>query len=294
MAAQSLSCGTWDLQCWDLVPWPGMEPGPPALGARSLSHWLTTEDLWAVFWTRNSDLAPSHFPGKAVLPVPLPPLDPRPPLPHLPWVLGHVTLLLQPFSLPGFTLLIHSPVDYLLPALWNLSSSESKLGLVWHRAGAQRECGSKPGFFQGTTQGLKVCYLPSGPALWLGGGGFREKQKYRGWDWEGMLSAGLGGRITRVLSMTRPRSEWVRVPTPSGALGSPASPWTSDPLPKSALPEQGGCPFSWPVFTPSPSSKSWFIQTWMLYEHACVRPDDLAERLLSPPAPSCPFDRGKG
>ena len=23
---------------WDLVPWPGIEPGPPALGAQSLSH----------------------------------------------------------------------------------------------------------------------------------------------------------------------------------------------------------------------------------------------------------------
>ena len=25
------------------VPWPGIEPGPPALGARSLSHWTTRE-----------------------------------------------------------------------------------------------------------------------------------------------------------------------------------------------------------------------------------------------------------
>ena len=28
---------------WDLVPWPGIEPGPPALGVRSLSHWTTRE-----------------------------------------------------------------------------------------------------------------------------------------------------------------------------------------------------------------------------------------------------------
>ena len=26
---------------WDLVPWPGFEPGPPALGAQSLSHWTS-------------------------------------------------------------------------------------------------------------------------------------------------------------------------------------------------------------------------------------------------------------
>ena len=35
MAASALSCGTWDL-----VPWPEIEPGSPALGASSLSHWL--------------------------------------------------------------------------------------------------------------------------------------------------------------------------------------------------------------------------------------------------------------
>ena len=26
---------------WDLVPWPGIEPRPPALGAWSLNHWTT-------------------------------------------------------------------------------------------------------------------------------------------------------------------------------------------------------------------------------------------------------------
>ena len=30
---------------WNLVPWPGMELRPPALGAQSLSHWTTTEVL---------------------------------------------------------------------------------------------------------------------------------------------------------------------------------------------------------------------------------------------------------
>ena len=28
---------------WDLVPWQGIEPGPPALGAQNLSHWITRE-----------------------------------------------------------------------------------------------------------------------------------------------------------------------------------------------------------------------------------------------------------
>ena len=28
---------------WDIVPRPGIEPGPPALGVRSLTHWTTRE-----------------------------------------------------------------------------------------------------------------------------------------------------------------------------------------------------------------------------------------------------------
>ena len=35
---QTLSWGKWDL-----VPWPGIEPGPPELGVWSLSHWMTRE-----------------------------------------------------------------------------------------------------------------------------------------------------------------------------------------------------------------------------------------------------------
>ena len=38
MAVPGLSCGLWGL-----VPWPGIEPGPPALGAWSLSHWTARE-----------------------------------------------------------------------------------------------------------------------------------------------------------------------------------------------------------------------------------------------------------
>ena len=30
---------------WDLVPWAGTDPGPPALGAQSLSHWTPREVL---------------------------------------------------------------------------------------------------------------------------------------------------------------------------------------------------------------------------------------------------------
>ena len=37
-ACQLFSCSTWDL-----VPWLGIKPRPPALGAWSLSHWTTRE-----------------------------------------------------------------------------------------------------------------------------------------------------------------------------------------------------------------------------------------------------------
>ena len=38
LAAPGLSCSMWDL-----VPWPGIEPGTPALGAQSLNHWASRE-----------------------------------------------------------------------------------------------------------------------------------------------------------------------------------------------------------------------------------------------------------
>ena len=38
LAALGLSCGMWDL-----VPQPGIEPRPPALGVQSLTHWTTRE-----------------------------------------------------------------------------------------------------------------------------------------------------------------------------------------------------------------------------------------------------------
>jgi len=47
-------CGMWSLffffffysfSMWGLVPWPGSDLGPPALGVQSLSHWATREVL---------------------------------------------------------------------------------------------------------------------------------------------------------------------------------------------------------------------------------------------------------
>ena len=51
LAALGLTCSMWTLSwgMWDLVPWPGIKPGPPALGAPSLSHGTTSEALHCGF-----------------------------------------------------------------------------------------------------------------------------------------------------------------------------------------------------------------------------------------------------
>ena len=36
-----LAFGIFSCSMWNLVPWPGIEPRPPALGARNLTHWTT-------------------------------------------------------------------------------------------------------------------------------------------------------------------------------------------------------------------------------------------------------------
>ena len=44
VALRIFSCGVWDL-----VPWPGIESSPPALGAWSLSHWTAREVTTCVY-----------------------------------------------------------------------------------------------------------------------------------------------------------------------------------------------------------------------------------------------------
>lgn len=50
-AFEVCSWSTWTLSCrmWDVVPWPGIEPRPPALGLQSLSHWTTRKILYFLF-----------------------------------------------------------------------------------------------------------------------------------------------------------------------------------------------------------------------------------------------------
>ena len=48
LTVPSLSCCMWDL-----VPWPGTEPRPPALGAQSVNHWTTREV--PQFWILKAD-----------------------------------------------------------------------------------------------------------------------------------------------------------------------------------------------------------------------------------------------
>ena len=51
----SLSCCKWDP-----VPWPGIEPRPPALGAQSLSHWTSREVLKGLF-LKPLTVCPSRY-----------------------------------------------------------------------------------------------------------------------------------------------------------------------------------------------------------------------------------------
>ena len=41
----AVTCEPFSWGLWNLIPWPEIEPGPPALGARSLSHG-TTRCIW--------------------------------------------------------------------------------------------------------------------------------------------------------------------------------------------------------------------------------------------------------
>ena len=45
-----LSLLALDYSMWDLVPWPGNKPVPPALGVWSLRHWITREVLKTQFY----------------------------------------------------------------------------------------------------------------------------------------------------------------------------------------------------------------------------------------------------
>ena len=50
VACRLFSWGMQTLSCsrWRLVPWPGMEPGSPVFGVRSLSHWTTRKvPIWS-------------------------------------------------------------------------------------------------------------------------------------------------------------------------------------------------------------------------------------------------------
>ena len=87
------SCGMWDP-----VPWLGMEPGPPALGAPSFSHWTTSEVpkhivLILFFW--------QHWAAFGIL-VSWPGIHPEPPVMEV-QSLNHV----HPPSPAMFLIIVH-------------------------------------------------------------------------------------------------------------------------------------------------------------------------------------------
>ena len=64
LAALGLSCFIQTPGCnmWDLVSWPGVEPGLPALGVQSLSPWPTGEVPWVylfMIWFSVDSSAPA-------------------------------------------------------------------------------------------------------------------------------------------------------------------------------------------------------------------------------------------
>jgi len=54
LSVLGLSCSMWDLL---RVPWTGIDPRPPAVGAQSLNHWTTREVPINVFWVNQSVIA---------------------------------------------------------------------------------------------------------------------------------------------------------------------------------------------------------------------------------------------
>ena len=56
--SQCFSCGVWTLSCstWNLVPWPKIEPRPPALGTQNLSH-CTTEEVPGMHYSAADSLS---------------------------------------------------------------------------------------------------------------------------------------------------------------------------------------------------------------------------------------------
>ena len=53
-------CRIFSCGMWDLVPRPGIHPGPPALGVRSLSRWTRSEVPWTPQFSSGFTLRVVH------------------------------------------------------------------------------------------------------------------------------------------------------------------------------------------------------------------------------------------
>ena len=61
LAVPGLSCSMWDQ-----VPWPGIEPWPPALGAQSLTLWVTREGPCDFFFFFNQKFISTTFKNRTM------------------------------------------------------------------------------------------------------------------------------------------------------------------------------------------------------------------------------------
>ena len=50
-----VTCEIFRCGVWDLVPWLGIEPGPPVLGVESLSRWTTREVPWLFYYLNEEE-----------------------------------------------------------------------------------------------------------------------------------------------------------------------------------------------------------------------------------------------
>ena len=79
---------------WDLVPWPGIEPRPPALGAWSLIHCATREVLTFLYFKKFYSLSYSLL----LIASDLPGFPITTKIKSLNWVLVYILLRIYPFE----------------------------------------------------------------------------------------------------------------------------------------------------------------------------------------------------
>ena len=65
------ACRNFSCSMWGLVPWSGLEPGPPALGAWNLSYLITRQvPILAFLFLKQAKFIPTYKPLQMLCPLP--------------------------------------------------------------------------------------------------------------------------------------------------------------------------------------------------------------------------------